>query len=298
MNVLITGSTGQLGQSLNVVINEYNINDYNFIFVNHDKLDISNIDQIRQVINDNDIDVVINCAAYTNVDKAESDYLRAKLVNAYGPKFLADELQKRNGFLIHISTDYVTCGNHYIPIPEIIDFHHNPSNIYGQSKLLGEEFITSAIDKYIIIRTSWLYSEFGKNFLKTIYNKIIDNTPKLNVVDDQIGTPTYAYDLAKAIIEILKTYSSNTSFNHFGIYNYSNEGVCSWYDFAQMIKRIGCKDSKTIINRCNSKEFPSPVIRPSYSVLDKSKIKETFKNVEIPYWVDSLENCINKLILI
>lgn len=252
------------------------------------------------------VDVIVNCAAYTNVDAAENDELYAERLNAEAPGILATVMKETGGLLVHISTDYVFGGeNTDVPYSEDVPAH--PSGAYGRTKLHGEQNVVSAGCDYVVIRTSWLYSEFGKNFCKTMMN-LTSAKPLIKVVSDQTGTPTYALDLAEAITVILSDYSSHRtshshseersdvriSYPHSGIYHYSNEGICSWYDFAIKIAEYnGSTDCE--IQPCASSEYPSPVRRPAYSVLDKTKIKETF-GVVVPYWTDSLKKCISNLI--
>ena len=251
-------------------------------------MDITDANAVANFVKDNNINVVINCAAYTNVDAAEDNYDLAEKLNAEAPKILANCMKNVGGILVHISTDYVF-GKEPYNTPCNENQTGTPTGVYGLTKLHGEENIKSSWCNYLIIRTSWLYSEFGKNFVKTMLN-LTSTKPELKVVFDQVGTPTYAYDLAKVIYEIVE---QNKIIGNEGIYHFSNEGVCSWYDFtvaiASMSGNTGCK-----IMPCHSSEFPSKVVRPSYSVLDKTKIKRTF-GVEIPYWTVSLEKCIQNL---
>lgn len=294
MNVLVTGANGQLGNEMRIVAQQSN-NNYIFSdIVQSDNvettiLDITKLDEICSIVKEKNISVIVNCAAYTNVDKAESDVELCELLNSKAPENLALAMKEADGTLIHISTDYVFGGDPYnIPCRE--EQKGTPTGVYGMTKLKGEEAIKQINCNHIIIRTAWLYSEFGKNFVKTMLN-LTATKPELNVVFDQTGTPTYALDLAKVIFDIIenKKYSDKS-----GIYHFSNEGVCSWYDFTKMIAEYSghtqCK-----VKPCHSDEFPSPVKRPAYSVLDKTKIKETF-DVEIPYWTESLKKCINNLI--
>lgn len=285
MNILVTGANGQLGNEMRIVAR--NSAD-NYIFTDVAELDITNATAVEQMVVDNDVKVVINCAAYTNVDKAEDDSEFAEILNAKAVENLAVAIRKNDGLLVHISTDYVFGGTkNNTPCRE--DEPANPTGVYGVTKLHGEQAIVASGCHYIIIRTAWLYSEFGKNFLKTMLN-LTATKPQLKVVFDQVGTPTYAYDLAMAIYNIVET---RKYAGHEGVYHYSNEGVCSWFDFTKMIAEYagntGCD-----IQPCHSDEFPSKVVRPSYSVLDKTKIKETF-GVSVPYWTDSLKVCMNNL---
>lgn len=289
MNILVTGANGQLGNEMRIISSQ---SGDSYIFtdvVEQDgvetvKLDITDIDAIRKIVAEKNVNVIVNCAAYTNVDAAESNEEKAELLNAVAPENLAKVMKEADGFLIHISTDYVF-GKESYNIPCREDQQGTPTGVYGLTKLHGEQKIIATGCKYIIIRTAWLYSEFGKNFCKTMLY-LTATKPQLKVVFDQTGTPTYAWDLATAIVEVIKN-------PVVGIYHYSNEGVCSWYDFTKMIAeysgQTGCD-----IQPCHSNEFPSPVTRPSYSVLDKTKIKETF-GIKVPYWTDSLKKCINNL---
>ena len=263
MNILVTGANGQLGNGMRVVAQ--NSTD-NYIFTDVTELDITDALAVEKTIRNNNINVVINCAAYTNVDKAENDREFAEILNAKAVENLAVAIRKNNGLLIHVSTDYVFGGTkNNTPCTE--DEPVNPTGVYGITKLHGEQAVIGSGCHYIIIRTAWLYSEFGKNFLKTMLN-FTATKPQLKVVFDQVGTPTYAYDLAKVIFDIIE----NRKFEgKYGIYHYSNEGVCSWFDFAKMIAEY-TGNTECDIQPCHSDEFPSPVTRPSYSVLDKTKI--------------------------
>lgn len=285
MNILVTGANGQLGNEMRIV--SRNSQDH-YIFTDVAELDITNAMAVEKMVNDNDIKAIINCAAYTNVDKAEDDYDFAELLNATAVKHLAQAIKKNDGILIHVSTDYVFGGTkNNTPCSE--DEPANPTGVYGITKLHGEQSIIETGCKHLIIRTAWLYSEFGKNFVKTMLN-LTATKPNLNVVFDQVGSPTYAYDLAQAIFNIVENRKYE---GQDGIYHYSNEGVCSWYDFTKMIAEYaGHTDCD--IQPCHSDEFPSKVVRPSYSVLDKTKIKKTF-DIHIPYWTDSLKRCLAEL---
>jgi len=285
MNILVTGANGQLGNEMRIV--SRNSQDH-YIFTDVAELDITNAMAVEKMVNDNDIKAIINCAAYTNVDKAEDDYDFAELLNATAVKHLAQAIKKNDGILIHVSTDYVFGGTkNNTPCNE--DEPANPTGVYGITKLHGEQSIIEVGCKHLIIRTAWLYSEFGKNFVKTMLN-LTATKPNLNVVFDQVGSPTYAYDLAQAIFNIVENRKYE---GQDGIYHYSNEGVCSWYDFTKMIAEYaGHTDCD--IQPCHSDEFPSKVVRPSYSVLDKTKIKKTF-DIHIPYWTDSLKRCLAEL---
>lgn len=298
MNILVTGANGQLGNEMRIIAQN---SAHRYIFSDVVEipgletlfLDITDIDLVRSVVKNNKVDIIVNCAAYTNVDKAEDEPSFCELLNAQAPKNLAIVMQEVNGFLLHVSTDYVFGGDPYnTPCRE--DHKGTPTGVYGQTKLKGESNIQEAGCDYVILRTAWLYSEFGKNFVKTMLS-LTSTKPELNVVFDQTGTPTYALDLAHAIHAVLNDYSSNSErpYINNGIYHYSNEGVCSWFDFAKMIAEYAC-NTKCQIKPCHSDEFPSKVKRPAYSVLDKTKIKETF-GVEIPYWTESLKTCIHRL---
>ena len=294
MNILVTGANGQLGNEMRIVSKR---SSDRYIFTDVEELDITNRDAVMNFVKENDIKVVVNCAAYTNVDKAEDDEATAELINAQAVKHLAEACKSNNATLIHISTDYVFGGNEG-NTPRTEDEPVNPTGAYGRTKLHGEQAIQEVGCNYLIIRTAWLYSEFGNNFVKTM-RRLTSERDKLNVVFDQIGTPTYALDLANVImrfIEILKkenNYQLSTVNSHlFGVYHFSNEGVISWYDFAKEICELSGNECD--IQPCHSNEFPSKVKRPSYSVLDKTKIKNKL-NITIPHWKESLKKCINKL---
>lgn len=285
MNILVTGANGQLGNEIRIVSRG---SKDQYIFTDVAELDITDAAAVEKMVTDNKVEVIINCAAYTNVDKAEDDYDLAELLNATAVKNLATAIKQNDGTLIHISTDYVFGGTkNNTPCGE--DEPANPTGVYGVTKLHGEQAIEAVGCKHLIIRTAWLYSEFGKNFVKTMLN-LTATKPSLNVVFDQVGSPTYAYDLAQAIFTIVENrkYEGKD-----GIYHYSNEGVCSWYDFTKMIAEYA---GHTVcdIQPCHSNEFPSKVVRPSYSVLDKTKIKNTF-GIRIPYWTDSLKTCMKNI---
>ena len=297
MNILVTGANGQLGNEMRIVT-KGSSDKYIFTDVNQVEglettyLDITDIDAIRKIVADNDIKAIVNCAAWTNVDACENDEKLAALaekLNADAPKNLAAAMKEVSGVLFHISTDYVF-GQEPYNTPCNPSQKGTPTGVYGATKKHGEENILASGCDYIILRTAWLYSEFGKNFCKTMLN-LTATKPNLSVVFDQCGTPTYAYDLAAAIFEIIteRKYEGNT-----GIYHYSNEGVTSWYDFTQMIARIS-GHLECDIQPCYSSEYPSPVKRPSYSVLDKKTFKDTF-GIKVPYWVDSLETCIKNIL--
>ena len=285
MNILVTGANGQLGNEMQIV--SKNSKD-KYIFTDvcdgYEKLAITDLDAIRRMVAENDVKCIINCAAWTNVDKAETAGDIVETLNATAPENLAKAMKEVGGLLVHISTDYVFGGDPYnTPCRE--DQKGTPTGGYGLTKLHGEQKIQAVGGHYIIIRTAWLYSEFGHNFVKTMLN-LTATKPQLKVVFDQTGTPTYAGDLAEAIFDII----DNRKFEgHDGVYHFSNEGVCSWYDFTKKIAELAGHDSCDI-QPCHSNEFPSPVTRPAYSVLDKTKIKDTF-GLKIPYWVDSLKKC-------
>lgn len=291
MNILVTGANGQLGNEMRIISKDF-ADKYFFTDVSQVEglettyLDITDLEAIRKMVADNNIDAIVNCAAWTNVDGVEDSekYALVEKLNATAPENLAKAMKEVDGWLVQISTDYVFGKEPYnTPCKE--DQKGTPTGVYGATKLLGEQKIIATGCKYMILRTAWLYSEFGKNFCKTMLN-LTATKPQLKVVFDQAGTPTYAYDLATAIVAALKNPEE-------GIYHYSNEGVCSWYDFTKMIAEYSGQ-TECNIQPCHSNEFPSPVTRPSYSVLDKTKIKETF-GIKIPYWTDSLKICINNL---
>ncbi len=293
MNILVTGANGQLGRSLhNVVSKAGRCTDDNYVFTDIvgddvEHLDITDAHAVLQMVSVRDIKLIVNCAAYTNVDKAEADKETAELLNATAVRNLADAIKANDGVLIHVSTDYVFGGSNG-NTPRTEDELANPTGVYGLTKLHGEQQIAESGVKAIILRTAWLYSEYGKNFVKTMLSLTATKT-QLKVVFDQCGTPTYARDLADAIFDIIE----NRKFDgNEGIYHFSNEGVCSWYDFAKMIAEYA-GNTACNIQPCHSDEFPSPVVRPSYSVLDKTKYKTTFGR-KIPYWTDSLKICINQ----
>ena len=289
MNILVTGANGQLGNEIQKV-SKHSQDHYIFTDVcdGYEKLDITNLDAIRQMVAQLDVKCIINCAAWTNVDAAETAGDIVEQLNAKAPENLAMAMKEVGGLLVHISTDYVFGGDPYnTPCRE--DQKGSPTGVYGQTKLHGEQRILATGVKHIIIRTAWLYSEFGKNFVKTMLS-LTATKPQLKVVFDQCGTPTYAGDLADVIYDIIE----NRKFdNNEGIYHFSNEGVCSWYDFTKVIAQMA-GHTTCDIQPCHSDEFPSPVKRPAYSVLDKSKITDTF-GITIPYWTDSLRKCIAAL---
>ena len=305
MNILVTGGNGQLGNEMRIVASKGSADRYIFtdvvdasaesvamlrklagdrVDVSTLKLDITDLEAVRSVVRENSVNVIVNCAAYTNVDAAETNQDLAELLNAQAPQNLAVAMKEVGGLLVHISTDYVF-GKEPYNTPCREDQKGTPTGVYGLTKLHGEQNILASGCNYIIIRTAWLYSEFGKNFVKTMLN-LTATKPELKVVFDQVGTPTYAYDLARAIVTILADAKT-------GIYHYSNEGVCSWFDFTKMIAEYS-GHTNCDIQPCHSEEFPSPVKRPAFSVLDKTKIKSVF-GISIPYWTDSLKKCIINL---
>ena len=292
MNILVTGANGQLGNEMRIVAKN---SSCNFLFTDVSEqdgaettyLDITNLEDIRKIVRENNINVIVNCAAWTNVDACETDSKLAELaekLNAKAPENLAIAMKEVGGWLIHISTDYVF-GKEPYNVPCSPDQKGTPTGVYGTTKLHGEQNIMATGCKYVIIRTAWLYSEFGKNFCKTML-ALTASKPQLKVVFDQCGTPTYALDLANAIVKILEK-------PVVGIYHFSNEGVCSWYDFTKMIQEYSGQ-TECDVQPCHSDEFPSPVKRPAYSVLDKTSIKETF-GVKVPYWTDSLKQCLKNI---
>lgn len=328
MTILVTGANGQLGNEMRIVSQD-STNRYIFTDVNQASdeqiamlhklagedvdtsttyLDITDLDAIRKMVSEQDVNAIVNCAAWTNVDGAEdpAKYDLVEKLNATAPENLAIAMKEVNGLLIQISTDYVF-GKEPYNTPCNPDQKGTPTGVYGLTKLHGEQKIMATGCQYVIIRTAWLYSEFGKNFCKTMLN-LTANKPQLKVVFDQVGTPTYALDLAKAISVILEDYKTSLSsvgepvepmlsalsYPRSGIYHFSNEGVCSWYDFTKMIQEYSGQTECKVLP-CHSSEFPSPVTRPAYSVLDKTKIKETFGG-EVPYWTDSLRKCIGNII--
>lgn len=286
MNILVTGSHGQLGMHVHRC-SSHSVHRY--LFTDIDELDITNSSAVKAFIREQKIDAIINCAAYTDVNRAESDEAVADKVNHIAVGILADAMAEVDGLLVHISTDYVFGGNkNNTPCAE--DEPANPIGAYGRTKYAGEQAIFTSGCRYLLFRTAWLYSEYGKNFCKTMLN-LTAAKPQIQVVFDQVGTPTYAGDLAYAIYTILE---QGLDKGNEGVYHYSNEGVCSWYDFTKEIARqsnqLDCD-----IQPCHSDEFPSPAQRPSYSVLDKTKFKQTF-HLPVPYWTDSLSICLDNLI--
>lgn len=335
MTFLVTGANGQLGNEMRIVTkgskDRYIFTDVcdehpesiemlhklagDDIDTTTTKLDITNLEAIRKMVKENDVKVIVNCGAWTNVDGAEAPekYELVEMLNAKAPENLAVAMKEANGLLVHISTDYVFGGDPYnTPCKE--GQKGTPTGVYGMTKLHGEQAIERVGCNHVILRTAWLYSEFGKNFVKTMLN-LTATKPQLKVVFDQVGTPTYAYDLAKAIAVIIEDYKSENNNSHLstinysksGVYHFSNEGVCSWYDFTKMIQQKSAEfavQSSLTDNRsplkcqvlpCHSDEFPSPVKRPAFSVLDKTKVKETF-GIAVPYWTDSLKKCLYNML--
>lgn len=290
--ILVTGANGQLGNEIRIVA-QSSSDSYIFTDINHidgvetTYLDITDLKAVRKIVTEHQVNAIVNCAAYTNVDKAEEDVALCTLLNRQAPENLAIAMKEVDGLLVHISTDYVFGGDSYnTPYKE--EQQGTPTGVYGYTKFLGEQAIQAVGCNHVIIRTAWLYSEFGKNFCKTMMN-LTATKPQLKVVFDQVGTPTYALDLARAIAMVLERFDGSQT----GIYHYSNEGVCSWFDFTKMIAEYSGK-TECDVQPCHSDEFPSPVKRPSYSVLDKTKIKKVF-GVKNPYWTDSLKQCISNL---
>lgn len=282
MNVLVTGANGQLGNEMRLMAQN---SSYHYIFTDVEELDITDFNAILQTVKEKEIQIIVNCAAYTNVDKAENDFDIANALNNIAVGRLANVAKAQNATLIHISTDYVFNGNNHIPYTE--DDITDPIGVYGKTKLAGEETIKKVGCNYIILRTAWLYSKWGNNFVKTM-QKLTLEKDSLSVIFDQIGSPTYAKDLAHAISLIIE----RNMLNQQGIYHYSNEGVCSWFDFAKEICELSGHNCN--ITPIHSQDYPSKVTRPHYSVLDKTKFKETF-GIPVPYWKDSLKKCINEL---
>ena len=284
MNILITGSNGQLGSEIKELSKNYK--DFNFLFTDYTELDITSKDSLKVFFENNKIDYIINCAAYTAVDLAEKEEVKAFKINAYAVKYLVEFAQEYNSKFITVSTDYVFDGQATEPYET--DFPTNPKSTYGKSKELGEKFALE-YSKTVIIRTSWLYSTFGNNFVKTML-RLGKERDELGIVADQIGSPTYAKDLAKAILDVI-TFSEKDSFIP-GIYHFANKGAISWYDFTKKIFEIENVDCK--LNAITTVDYPTPAKRPAYSVFDTSKIAETY-NVEIPEWDLSLKECLSKL---
>ncbi|SFU27278.1 dTDP-4-dehydrorhamnose reductase [Pustulibacterium marinum] len=281
MNVLVTGANGQLGKCLQEVAKLET--SWNWMFTGSADLDITNAEKVQQFFENNAVDIVVNCAAYTAVDKAETDIENAYAVNAEAVKFLAENCKKHNALLIHISTDFVFDGeneNAYLPTDIT-----NPIGVYGASKLKGEQYVQELLKKYFIIRTSWVYSEFGNNFMKTML-RLSESRNELNVVADQIGCPTYAMDLAVGIVAVIKSKSEN-----FGVYHFSNQGKISWFNFASEIFKLAGKEMK--VNPIPASDYPTPAKRPSFSLLNAESFQNEFK-MQIPAWKKSLANCLKK----
>ena len=282
MNILITGCNGQLGNEMQLLEGKYPL--HTFFNTDVNELDITNQEAIAAFVNIHEIDGIVNCAAYTAVDKAESNTELCTLLNSSAPGYLAKAVEQRGGWMIQISTDYVFDGTSHVPYVETAPVC--PNSVYGRTKLDGEIAVREFCKRSVIIRTAWLYSTFGNNFVKTMI-RLGQERDELGVIFDQIGTPTYARDLALAIMTVIDKGIVP------GVYHFSNEGVISWYDFAKAIHRIaGVKDCH--VRPLHTVEYPTPAARPHYSVLDKSKIKETYQ-IEIPYWEESLRECIEKL---
>ena len=282
MNILITGCNGQLGNELQLLEKEDAANNY----FNTDvaELDITNVEAIEQFLAANNIDGIVNCAAYTAVDKAEANEEFCTLLNAEAPGYLAHAIEKRGGWMIQISTDYVFDGTQHIPYQE--DEDTCPNSVYGRTKLVGEFNVLKLCQQSMVIRTAWLYSTFGNNFVKTMI-RLGNERPELGVIADQIGTPTYARDLARIIMTAISKGIQP------GIYHFTNEGVASWYDFTKAIHRLA-GITTCHVRPLHTSEYPTAAQRPPYSILDKTKIKQTY-GIEIPYWEESLKECIDKL---
>lgn len=283
--ILVTGANGQLGNELQV--QSASFSDWKFIFTDFKELDISNQEAVTALTKKEQFYAIINCAAYTAVDKAESEKEKAYQINEHGAAYLAAAAQATGAKIVHISTDFIFDGQQSFPIAE--DVSANPLSVYGASKLAGENAVLNASPNALIFRTAWVYSSFGTNFVKTIL-RLCRERESLSVIYDQVGTPTYARDLAQMI---LSTLNKSIEQNICGVFNYTNEGIASWYDFALAVRDFA--NLTTAIKPIPTKQYPTPAVRPKYSVLDKSKIKTVF-GIEIPYWRDSLGTCI-KLIL-
>ena len=286
--ILVTGSTGQLGQSIQSIKSDYI--EYEFIFVNRQQLDLSNEASIAGFFEHNTFDIVVNCAAHTAVDKAESEPELANQINHLAVQQLAHIVKQHRAKLIHISTDYVFSGKGYRPYSETDEV--SPDGVYGTTKFQGEQAIKQTLkNNAVIIRTSWVYSEYGNNFVKTML-KLGEERDSLNVIFDQVGTPTYAKDLAKAIMSIIQSKAFNQADFKTNVVHFSNEGVCSWYDFAKTIFEL--TNIQCIVNPIETKDYRTPAERPYYSVLNKAKIKRTY-NLAIPYWKDGIKQCLTAL---
>ncbi len=282
LNILVTGANGQLGNEMRLL---GATSKNNYIFTDVTELNITDKAAISAMVKEHRIQVIINCAAYTNVDKAEDDEATADLLNHTAARYLAEAAKEADAVLIHVSTDYVFHGDKNVPYTE--DEPTSPLGVYGRTKLAGEQAIQQSGCRYLIFRTAWLYSSFGNNFVKTM-RRLTSERDTLNVVFDQVGSPTFAGDLARAIFEVVE---KEAYVGTEGIYHYSNEGVCSWYDFAVEISNLS--HTRCDIRPCHSDEFPSKVTRPSYSVLDKTKLKKTF-GIVVPHWKESLVKCIEQ----
>jgi dTDP-4-dehydrorhamnose reductase len=286
-NILVTGANGQLGQAIKLIAGNYPA--FNFIYTDYQELDITNASAIAEFFSQQTIHACINCAAYTAVDKAEAEEEKAFQLNFEAALNLAEACLQHSAQLVHISTDYVFDGRYYRPYTESDEA--SPQSIYGASKLRGEAAALGANPDTVVIRTSWLYSQFGVNFVKRM-TELMQERPSLNVVFDQVGSPTYAVDLAQVILQVLVQRQENPETAIGGVYHYSNEGVTSWYDFAVTIKEL--TGSACEISPITSDQYPTPAQRPAYSVLNKQKIRETF-GIKIPYWRDSLQQCLKQL---
>ena len=283
MTILVTGGNGQLGTTLRLASAE---SHHRFVFTDIEELDITSAKAVAEFFENEEVDVVVNCAAYTAVDLAEDNEARANEINHKAIAILAKQCRQHDATLIHISTDYIFSGEENIPYAEEVE--PAPLNAYGRTKLAGERAVAKSRCKHIILRTSWLYSEFGHNFVKTMQS-LTSTHPDIKVVADQFGTPTYASDLAKAIVEIIES----EQLANVGIYNYSNIGECSWYDFAVEIARLS-NNNECKITPCTTADYPTKATRPQYSVLDKSRFISTF-GIAIPEWQESLAKCIKRL---
>lgn len=281
-NILITGANGQLGNEMRLLATEHQA--YGYFFTDVSELDICDEQTVKAFVEKNQIDIIVNCAAYTAVDKAEDNVELCDRLNHLAPGYLAEAVQARNGYLVQVSTDYVFDGTAHLPYRE--EQSTCPNSVYGSTKLAGEQEAMARCSNTMVIRTAWLYSTFGNNFVKTMI-RLGEERESLGVIFDQIGTPTYARDLAVAIFAAIEKGIVP------GIYHFSNEGVCSWYDFTQAIHHLaGIRTCK--LKPLHTEEYPTKATRPHYSVLDKTKIKETY-GIEIPYWMESLGECIEKL---
>lgn len=286
-NILVTGANGQLGQAIKLIAGSYPA--FNFIYTDYQELDITNTSAIAEFFSQQTIHACINCAAYTAVDKAETEEEKAFQLNFEAALNLAEACLQHSAQLVHVSTDYVFDGRYYRPYTESDEA--SPQSIYGASKLRGEAAALGANPDAVVIRTSWLYSQFGVNFVKRM-KELMQERPSLNVVFDQVGSPTYAVDLAQVILQVLVHRQENPGATIGGVYHYSNEGVTSWYDFAVAIKEL--TGSSCEISPITSDQYPTPAQRPAYSVLNKQKIRNTF-DIKIPYWRDSLQLCLKQL---